>query len=349
MDIMNQETGRDRKKFLLLGQTGSGKSALCNAMSQPLRSESYSTTKNYSLFPETSHQKIGNTDTVVLSVNFLGKKKRLTLIDTIGFNTTNINDTAITDLIVGLKEQCDKIHLFGIVVDSPKRIDSSLKETLELFESMFGKESFWENACVIMTNLPQSQEMIDRRSKGCSDDQIKAEFNTVLKKMFELTEDVPTLIIDAHYDGSDKFEKSQFRNAMKEISGLLQRSEGTNLQNVNEVFGKYEGLQDDILRLGEELNIEKERFEEQRKELKIEIEKASKLEEELEAEKKSRDKCEKIGVAVSVVVVVVVAGTVVVLFGPSILLALKLAIVWVLKLGWCFLPVVVEVLKEVFG
>ena len=129
-----------RKKLLFLGETGNGKSALCNAFSQPVQTDGGNLQQN---FPESANQAIGNTKTILKNIDFLGLiEMEISVIDTVGFNSTQINNTAVAELIVKLKEYCDYIHTFAIVVSSPKRIEASLRETIELFVGMFGGERF---------------------------------------------------------------------------------------------------------------------------------------------------------------------------------------------------------------
>ena len=240
-----------RKKLLFLGETGNGKSALCNALSQPVRTDGGNLQQN---FPESSNKSIGNTETILKNIDFLGLEQRKTsLIDTVGFNSIQKNNTAVADLIVSLKEYCDYIHIFGIVVSSPKRIEASLKETIELFEGMFGKERFWENAVLIFTNLQQSDDQISRRSgRNNSDEQLKHDFNAVIRKEFKPQKDIPTLIIDAHYDGRRSDEKERFTKSAHELYDILMGSDGTTVRDIKRVVGRYEGLQEKV----EQLTIE---------------------------------------------------------------------------------------------
>ena len=237
-----------RKKLLLLGETGNGKSALCNALSQPARTDGRNLRQN---FPESSNQSIGNTETIFKNIDFLGLEQRKTsLIDTVGFNSIQKNNTAVAELIVSLKEYCDYIHIFGIVVSSPKRIEASLKETIELFVGMFGKERFWENAVLIFTNLQQSDEQISRRSgRNNSDEQLKHDFNAVIRTEFKLQKDIPTLIIDAHYDGRRSDEKERFTNSANELYDILMGSDGTTVRDIKRVVGRYDGLQEEVEQL----------------------------------------------------------------------------------------------------
>ena len=236
-----------RKKLLLFGVTGSGKSALCNALCQPVKKDDVPL-KQY--FPESTNQQIGNTNTIMKNVNFLRLRRReISLVDTVGFNSTEMDNTAIAELIVSLKESCDYIHLFAIVVSSPKRIEASLKETIELFVGMFGKEKFWENALLIFTNLQQSDDQIHRRSKTYSDEELTEDFSRTIKETFFVENDVPTLVMDSHYDGSKLDERTRFKFSACKLYNMLMKSEGTSVKHVQRVVDKYDGLREEVIRL----------------------------------------------------------------------------------------------------
>ena len=267
-----------RKKLLFLGETGNGKSALCNAFSQPVQTDGGNLQQN---FPESANQAIGNTKTILKNIDFLGLiEMEISVIDTVGFNSTQINNTAVAELIVKLKEYCDYIHTFAIVISSPKRIEASLIETIKLFVGMFGGERFWKNAVLIFTNLQQSDSQIRRRSRNNSDEKLIRDFNAMIRKEFSLQRDIPTLIIDAHYDGSKDDERERFINSARKLYDMLITSEGTNVNNVQSVVGKYEGLQEEVEHLTIEIAKRKveaqllERAKKQAEEKKIQERKA---------------------------------------------------------------------------
>ena len=262
MSVMRMRTNlslknNGRRKLLFLGVTGDGKSALCNALSQPVKTDDELPKQD---FPESSDQTMGNDQTILKNVDFLGYKSRqISLIDTVGFDSIVKSNTEVAELIFALKEYCDDIHLFAIVVSSPERIKDSLKETIELYVGMFGEKRFWENTVLIFTKLQQSDDQICRRSKANSDQQRIKKFNTVIKRTFGQERDVPTLIIDAHYDGSKKDEKTRFTDTAYELYDLLIKSAGISVAHVQQVVGRYEGLQEEMKRLEEDAKrLEKE-------------------------------------------------------------------------------------------
>ena len=100
-----------RKKMLVLGNTGDGKSTLCNILS------GYDP-NHQSIFPVSWGPNSCTQETKFANVFFNGNKENpISLIDTIGWSDSGDLDGAkiIEELITKLKEACDHINLFVLV------------------------------------------------------------------------------------------------------------------------------------------------------------------------------------------------------------------------------------------
>ena len=236
-----------RKKLLFVGKTGAGKSALCNALSVPM--DETSEFQECTFFPESGKSNIGNTATLLSNVHFLGQpQKKVSFIDTVGFDSTEKKTSEVAEFIVKLKENCDHINLIAVVLDNPKRLEESLKNTIELLDGMFGKDKFWENVVFLISNLKQSEEEINNRSKrGNSDKERISNFWYTLKKTFTVKGSIhpPFLIMDAHFNMSDDYERRRFKDSAEKLYKMLmdKNREKIPLTDIKKVVDKYEGLE----------------------------------------------------------------------------------------------------------
>ena len=194
-----------RKKLLFLGKTGAGKSALCNALSVPIREND--AFYEAGIFPESTNLDQGNQKTFLSNVCYLGSPDRtISFIDTVGFDSTENSNTEIAEFVVKLHKSCDFINLFAVVLSSPKRIENSLKDMINLIMNMFGKEQFWTNVVFIISNLQQSDKQVEKRKeRGPGDDKLKGDLSDQLKKIFGLDTDLNLhfLIINAKFDPTE--------------------------------------------------------------------------------------------------------------------------------------------------
>ena len=120
-----------RKKLLVIGKTGTGKSSLCNVLT--------GVAHDASVFPVSSGAESCTLKTQMANVFFNGEgEKPMTLIDTEGFDATNDleNDARIiSEMIATLQNKCDHVIVFCTAISANnRRLDGALVGMMKIFE-----------------------------------------------------------------------------------------------------------------------------------------------------------------------------------------------------------------------
>ena len=147
------------RTLLILGETGTGKSSLCNRLAGRDASSD--------LFPVSSDTDSCTETTVFQNIPFGGdQKKYVTAIDTMGFNDPgkDIDLDIVAKFIASLKMRCYAINIFGIAINGTEpRLNGPLVEMMKLCEEMFG-DIFWKQCCLIFTKT--SMNAAERKKRG---------------------------------------------------------------------------------------------------------------------------------------------------------------------------------------
>jgi len=215
---------------LIIGKTGTGKSALCNR----IVGQDY----NSNIFPVSDGATSCTQSTFMATALFNGDtKKPVNVIDTIGFDDPK-NDTdmkIIAELVSKLKNNCDYVNLFGIAVNGQApRLDGSLIAMIMIFEEMFGKE-FWKQCVLLFTRIPMNKSEKKRRGKDNSDEKRAAAYVREVEKMFPNSAGgLQHLFLDARYDEEDPDESDHFQASMEELYKMLDSAPKLATSRVNE-------------------------------------------------------------------------------------------------------------------
>ena len=167
------------KTLLILGKTGSGKSTLCNR----LAGENHDSDS----FPVDSGASSCTQENVLKTVNFGGDlKRKVTLIDTVGFDDPDKDQEVIDELRKTMSETSNCINVFGITVNGhSKRLESSHVKMLETFQDVFGT-AFWKNCILIFTQKSMDEGQIEKRKSTAHklDDEAARDFVDQVNKRF---------------------------------------------------------------------------------------------------------------------------------------------------------------------
>ena len=242
--IVKQEIkDNGRKKLLIIGKTGSGKSSLCNVIT------GYA--PDADIYPVNSEAESCTQRTKFADVNFnRDKSYPISLIDTIGFDDATKNDDAaiIAELVSKLNNDCDHVNLFAIAVNGQNpRLDGSLVAIIRIFEGMFTSE-FWKQVVIIFTRVQQDVKTKTRRElkNKKSDDDLAADYMKVVEKQFPNGKGLQYLYLDACYDKNNDDENTAFDNALGTLRQLLEANTGLTTDSIRRVETQNETLKKQI-------------------------------------------------------------------------------------------------------
>jgi hypothetical protein len=224
------------RTLLIIGETGSGKSSLCNRIAGH--------EANSSIFPVSGGARSCTQSTVFGNIKYGGdSEKYVSLIDTIGFNDPN-SDTdvkIIAELVSKLKNMCEYVNLFGIAVEGQNpRLAGSLIAMIKIFEEMFG-DDFWKHCLITFTRMRMDESSVKRREKERSrevnktDDEVaRAYIKEVVEKFPKAEGNLKYLYLDACYDADDEAEEQCFNESMQKLYNMLEETPKLLTSQVNE-------------------------------------------------------------------------------------------------------------------
>ncbi|XP_023326712.1 uncharacterized protein LOC111700126 [Eurytemora carolleeae] len=228
-----------RRKLLIIGKTGTGKSSLCNVIT------GYD--HDADIYPVSADPESCTQGTKFANVLFNGDPTLpISLIDTIGFDDATKNDDAaiIAELVSKLNNDCDHVNLFAIAVNGQNpRLDGSLVAIIRIFEEMFTTE-FWKQAVVIFTRVQQDVKTKTRREQKNkkSDVELAANYMRVVEEKFPSGKGLKYLHMDACYDKDDNVENAAFLEALGTLRKSLEDNPGLTTASIRRVETENETL-----------------------------------------------------------------------------------------------------------
>jgi len=252
LDMSNIPTGvvptdnlvdNGRKKILVIGKTGTGKSSLCNVLC--------GADHDADLFPVSAEAMSCTQRTFFCEAFFYNNKEEpFSLIDTIGFDDPDKDDDAkiIAELVLKLKNGCDFVNLFVIAVNGQNpRLDGSLLGMIKIFEGMFGQD-FWKQVVVLFTRMPMDEKAKKKREKNSkqSDDELAQKYMAEVAKRFKHGKQIDYVFLDSCFDKEDPEEKRCFDQAMDKLLNALNAAKPLPTSKVQEVATEKAALRREI-------------------------------------------------------------------------------------------------------
>ena len=206
------------RTILILGETGTGKSSLCNVLA--------GRKPNSDLFPVSSGTVSCTQKNVYQQIPFGGDEKfYVTAIDTKGFNDSNetINMDVVAKFIASLRRRCVGVNVFGITIHE-SRLDGPIVEMMKLFGEMFGP-NFWKHCILIFTKYSMDRKTLQKRklNRGPNNEFAKT-FVKKLSEQLPCTESLPHIFLDTWYDENDRHETKCFQQDLGFLTNKLKNS-----------------------------------------------------------------------------------------------------------------------------
>ena len=233
--------GNDRKKLLVIGKTGTGKSSLCNVLTGNL--------PNAKAFPVSGKATTCTQETTFADADFCGvPSKPISIVDTIGFDdpTKDHDAKIIADLVLQLQQNCDYVNTFVMAVNGQNpRLDGSLLQMIKIFEKMFTSK-FWDQVVVVFTRLHMDKPSIERRleeNEGTTDDILAKEYLEEIERLFGVeTSRLNYLFLDSQYRRTEVEEVQAFFNHSERLYNHLMEMPGLPTSQITTVLTENQRL-----------------------------------------------------------------------------------------------------------
>ena len=185
------------------------------------------------------------------NILFSGDRERpISIIDTVGFSDPGNHEDVgvISDLVIKLRENCDYVNLFTIVVNRQNpRLDGSLVGMIRIFEEMFGNQ-FWKQVVVIFSRFPMDKSNVSRRVRGSkmTDTEMAQIYIGSVEERFPIATGLKYLLMDACYLVDNQDEKECFDKSFSVLWDLLEKAPRLKTESVQQVETEYDKVKEII-------------------------------------------------------------------------------------------------------
>ena len=214
---MAQQKNQGNVVVLLIGSTGSGKSALGNYLLNEGQEETFYVGR--SNLPETQSVKKATSGP-------------LTIIDTPGLNERSVKDLEHMIQIVGTLDAIDSLSAAVMVVKFHSTIDAQYKATVKYYSRLL-KKIFDSNAVIVLTGYSSDPTSVERRKKQGVD--VERDIRNTTKEIRDcagLLYDPPVFLIDSLPVDTDMETSKLSKEARKAILGYTAQLKPVSPQNM---------------------------------------------------------------------------------------------------------------------
>eukprot|EP00347_Sterkiella_histriomuscorum_P021961 403332169 len=217
------------------------------------------------------------------------KESQLIALDTPGLGDSEGRDTKhIANMVKSLKS-IGYVNTFLIIINSQEpRFNEMLKQSIRLFEQMFGNE-FFKNILICFTKFQYDQRTLNQRRKGksSSEDQIKSEFVSRFQKDFKHTLEsnqfvfIDNMVFADEEEDYEELEERKFKEAKNHIKNMTLNNPVFYCQDIKEAQKEND-------RIKQEMEEQKQKHEEEKSQILLESQKILKQEQDLNQKKQQQ-------------------------------------------------------------
>ena len=225
-----------KRTIIVVGETRSGKSSLCNV----LKGDRHSSM----LFPVSFGLESVTEKTSIVHTFFRGNEDRpVTIIDTKGIVDPNHSEAGLQERnervqseILHELSKIDGVNLFVICWNGQNpRLTASLVEMLKILQDMFGHRSdngisipdpqqFWGRCVISYSRVSWDESSIRIRERQREHETREYDMRDAIAMHFAQSRGIEVVYIDALYDAQNKVELSKFDEETEKLyTTLLQR------------------------------------------------------------------------------------------------------------------------------
>ena len=249
---VSEEALRTCKRVVIIGETGAGKSAFCGLLEGSLQFVDGHWTSTFKLghggSSETNEPKL-----LAAQWRVRDDVLPILLLDTPGLGDSRgpQKDDEHMAEVARWVNGLGHVHAMVMLLNNASRISLSLRENLQFFQRMFGKE-MWDHSLMVVNRWSHDTRSQKKRQAGKlqSPKQFEEEFRQMLQQdpsgdgedsdigvglSKERAEKLPFFFIDTHYDHDDEDEVKSMEHELREMKrwlrSLLEWKVGANSQS----------------------------------------------------------------------------------------------------------------------